>query len=304
MAYEDGFISIDDYIYDIDNSFKNLDNIRVIDLLSHNQDIWTIGYLGDAKDKDDFYRILYSSYVKSNDPTYEDVHYIILGVLLEKIYNKSYEELCETKIFNVLGMKNTTFNPNSDICASNNYEGVVDYIYPGLIHDNKARKAKEMGINLGHASIFMTGSDLLLFLKSFLDYSLLKKETIKLMLGHRDINKENFDRLKGMYNSDDINYMYDKLASYNKLPLTYNNMGVRYRNIIDKLNDVPDDASDNSVSFSGYTGPMFTIDFDNKVIVIIMCNVIHNSTLDRYERKEMTFEIMNMIFKKIKKELN
>ena len=76
-------------------------------------------------------------------------------------------------------------------------------------------------------------------------------------------------------------------------------MGTRYRNVIDELNDVPDKASDNSISFSGYTGPMFTIDFDNKIIVLIMCNIIHNSKLDREERKILTFEIINKIFNNI-----
>lgn len=80
------------------------------------------------------------------------------------------------------------------------------------------------------------------------------------------------------------------------MPRTYNNMGLRYKNIIDDLNDVPYKASENSVSFSGYTGPMFTIDFDNQIIVIIMCNIIHNSRLNRYERKALTEEIMNKIF--------
>ena len=76
-------------------------------------------------------------------------------------------------------------------------------------------------------------------------------------------------------------------------------MGTRYRNIIDSLNDVPNAASDNTISFSGYTCPMFSMDFDNKVIVLIMCNIIHNSKLNREERKALTVEIMNKIFDNI-----
>ena len=73
-------------------------------------------------------------------------------------------------------------------------------------------------------------------------------------------------------------------------------MGTRYRNDISILNDVPNKAGNNSITFSGYTGPSFTIDFDNEVIVIIMCNVMHNTTLNRKERKQKSVEIMNNIF--------
>ena len=303
MAYEENKIDLEDTIFSIDNNFRNLKDIKIIDLLSHNQNIWTDGYLGNANSKEDFYDILYSAYVKENIPTYVDTHYIILGVLLEKIYNISYEELCIEKIFSVLNMTNTTFNPNKDLCASNNYEHngdiIVDDIYPGLIHDTKGRVAKEYGLNLGNASIFTTGKDLLTFLETFFNNILLKKETIELMLEHRNTNEENFKNLKAITNNEDINKAYSILKKQNKyfsLPRTYNNMGTRYRNVIVELNDVPNKASDNSISFSGYTGPMFTIDFDNKIIVLIMCNVIHNSKLSREERKALTFEIINKIF--------
>ncbi len=300
MAYEEGKINLEDTVFDIDNNFSNLKNTKIIDLLSHNQNIWTNGYLGDAKSKEEFYNILYSSYVLENIPTYVDTHYIILGILLEKIYNMSYEELCVKKIFNVLDMNNTTFNPDSNLCASNNFEYrdniIVDDVYPGLIHDTKGRVAKGYGLNLGHASIFTTGKDLLIFLETFLNNRLLKRETIELMLEHKNTNEENYKKLKEITGEEDVNKAYEIVNNSLLIPRTYNNMGTRYRNIINKLNDVPDKASDNSISFSGYTGPMFTIDFDNKIIVVIMCNIIHNSKLSREERKALTFEIMNKIF--------
>ena len=299
-AYEENRINLNDTIYDIDNNFINLKDVTVLDLLSHNQNIWTNGYLGNAKTKEEFYNILYTAYVREKTPTYVDTHYIILGILLEKIYQKNYDELCFEKIFNVLNMKHTTFNPNKDLCASSNYEhtsdGVIDYIYPGLIHDTKGRVAKKFGLNLGHASIFTTGKDLLLFLESFFNNKILKKETIALMLKHNSTNEENYSLLKKMTSLDDVNEAYSKVKGEIVLPKTYNYMGVRYRNIIDEINDVPYKASDNSITFSGYTGPMFTIDFDNHIIVIVMCNVMHNTELNRETRKAKTFEIMNKIF--------
>lgn len=306
IAFEERRLDLYIPITSIEPKFTNLVDVRIIDLLSHNQNIWTDGYLGISKNKDDFYRILYTAYVKEKIPTYVDVHYMILGVILEKIYNKPYDELCREKIFKKVGMNNTTFNPCPKDAASCNYEhtenGTIDYITPGLIHDTKARVAKKFGINLGHASIFTTGLDLYKFLKTFLDCSLLKESTISLMLSHRCDNERNFEVLNELYHGDDINIMYRQLLKDEKeLPIlyTYNNMSTRYRNNIDELNDVPKSASDNSITFSGYTGPMFTIDFDKKIIIVIMCNVIHNSYLTRKERKQITTEIMNIIFDEI-----
>ena len=89
----------------------------------------------------------------------------------------------------------TPVSPIGNNIASNNYEiqngTIVNSVVLGLIHDKKARKAKELGITTGHASIFATGKDLFLFFKSFFDCTLLTKETIELMLKHEDRNKYN-----------------------------------------------------------------------------------------------------------------
>ena len=93
MAKEENRIDLNSTVYSIDNNFVNLKNTKIIDLLSHNQNIWTDGYLGGINSKEDFYKKLYSAYVKENTPTYVDNHYIILGILLEEIYHMSYERL-------------------------------------------------------------------------------------------------------------------------------------------------------------------------------------------------------------------
>ena len=119
------------------------------------------------------------------------------------------------------------------------------------------------------------------------------------MLNHRDTNYENYQRLKQLVKEQDINAMYEEIVTKKldiELPKTYNNMGTRYKNEIKKLNDVPNSASMGAITFSGYTGPMFTIDFEKQRIIVIMCNVLHNTRLTREERKKKTFEIMDSIF--------
>ena len=134
IAYEENKIDIYDYVSNIDERFIYLDRVRIIDLLSHNQEIWTDGYLGNAKNKEEFYKILFSAKIKNKNPTYIDAHYIILSTLLEKIYNKKFNLVLKEKIFERLNLIDTTVNPSGDNIASNNYETlnekIIDYIYP------------------------------------------------------------------------------------------------------------------------------------------------------------------------------
>ena len=97
---------------------------------------------------------------------------------------------------------------------------------------------------------------------------------------------------------ESLNELRKENPSYS-LPRTYNNMGSRYRNNIKAMNDIPTKASNKSILFSGYTGPMYAIDFDNHIIVLVMCNIIHNSKLDRETRKSITVKIIDQIFNNI-----
>lgn len=304
MAYEEDRLDLYDTVYNIDSNFVNLKDVRIIDLLSHNQDIWTDGYLGAVQTREEFYRVLYTAYVKKRFPTYVDVHYIILSTLLEKIYNTNYKDLCIKKIFEKLDLKKTTFEPNPANTASNNYETtlkgeVITNITPGLIHDTKARVAKRLGITTGHASIFTTASDFMNFILAIFNYKLLKKETVEIMVQHRDCNLDNYNYLKGVVKEDEINKMCEEALKLNKdlKLMAYNNMGCRYRNEIKKMNDIPEALSDNSITFSGYCGPSFIIDLEKNIVVVIMCNVMHNTHIDRGMRKNMTNELFKEILK-------
>lgn len=122
------------------------------------------------------------------------------------------------------------------------------------------------------------------------------------MISHKEKNKENFEILKKVVSGNDINEMYE--IAKEKIPevkvmRTYNNMGTRYRNQIQELNDVPIIASENTIAFSGFTGPSFIIDFNKKVIVVVMCNVMHNTKLSRVDRKKNTDCIIEEICKQI-----
>lgn len=301
-AIQDNLLKLEDNVYDIDNNFINLKDIKIIDLLSHRQNIWTTSHLKEASSYEDFYKILYTAYVKEKERTYVDLHYIILSTILEKIYGKSYKELVFEYIKKPLKLDSLTFEPRTNNIACTNYEvlpnGIVnDNVLLGEVHDIKARTAVKYGIYVGHAGIFINGKDLMCFLKSFLDYSILKKETIDMMIKHDDINKINYELLLKLTDKDTTNNMFEKIKDTNpKVFLTYNYSSMRYRNDIEEYNEIPNMASNNSVYFSGYTGPSYLIDFDRKIIISVMCNVVNKNTLPRFERKKVTNDIIKFAY--------
>ena len=283
-AYEEGIISLNSTIYEINPNFKNLKEVTILDLLSHRIEIWTDGLLKTAKTKKEVMNRIYNSYVKSKKRVYCDSHYIILSFLLEELYEISFQDLIQIKIFNYLGLKSATFNPNiKKNIASTNYENIngtiKDYVLKGIVHDDKARVGRIFNKYLGHAGIFINTDDFMKFMSSvFIKYKMLKKETIQLMLSHDAYYENNYDLFK-----------------------TYNYMGTRFKNLVKELNDVPYAASDMSFVFTGYTGPILFVDYKKKIIIIVMSNSVHLTKFSREQRYKKEVDLLNSIYDKINK---
>jgi len=318
-AYEEGLISLNQKVKEINHKFINLDEITILDLLSHKVEIWTKGHLKDTKSEKELDDCLYNSYVKNNKRCYSDTHYIILSNLLEIIYNMSFDKLVEEKISKPLGLKSLTFNPNKELLiASTNYETInnelKDYVLPGTTHDDKARVAKIYNKYFGHAGIFCNANDLLKFLQTFIDKDnrFLKNETILMMLSHDNYEEEIktmlLDELGskeyiGLANDLFVNNFNKKQAEIiiENLPKAYNYFGTRFKHVINQKSDVPIEASDLAFVFSGYTGSIVFFDYEEEIIVVIMTNSVHLTKISRKERAKNNKEILNKIYHKIKK---
>lgn len=316
-AIEKGFLSLNDLVIKYEPRFINLKEVTILDLLSHRVDIWTEGHLKEEKSKDSFYNKIYTAYLKERTRTYVDTNYIILSILLENIYNKPFFKIVDEEIKKPLDIKSLTFRPDY-ICASSNFEyndgKIIDYIFPGIPHDPKARVAFENNFEIGSAGIFINTNDMFKILISLIDDKelLLKKDTIDLMIKHDNIEYEIFKSLKdygkskniNTENINDINELFSLVNDDDYIPLkSYNYFGTRYKNPIQQENYFPEKSSDNSVKFSGYTGPTYFIDFDKKIVILIMCNYIHNnSTTTRIQRRKLNANIINLIYNDIEKE--
>jgi len=305
---ENKLLNMNDKVSEIDSNFIHLKDVSIQDLLCHRVEIWTDGYLGSAESKEDWYKILYTACIKSKNRTYVDVHYMILSHLLEIVSGNDFYDVLKDVIFKPLNINSATYKPQG-LIASNNYwnnEGKInDGIDIGTIHDTKARKALNLGIYTGHAGIFINSIDLLKILESLLTGSILRHSTIKMMLEHDDCDTLNYEILKeiaiknNMNITQDVNALYESISHFKLLRLeNYNYCGTRYHNKITKIDELPTNSSENSIFFSGFTIPSFMIDFDKKVIILIMGN-IHLTKLNRQERRSATTKLISKIYQKI-----
>ena len=90
---------------------------------------------------------------------YSDVHFLLLGFLLEKIFEQDLDQIIEEQVLNPWGMKETMFGPVEFAVPT------VRGVEAGSIHDPKARL---LGKHAGSAGLFSTVKDLQNFLEHYL----------------------------------------------------------------------------------------------------------------------------------------
>lgn len=290
IAIQEGVFDLDTNICHIDPAYKNLSHIKIRDLLTHRQEIWTPRHLKEAKNKEQMIELLNESYVYSQIPQYSDVHYMILGRLLEVAYKKDYKDLIYKKIKIPYNLSSLTYSPNTENLADTRFE-----VFPnnsinrddriGLPHDPKSRLASDFNFILGHAGIFINSRDLLKFLQALMEEKIIKGDLYKALLDHDDINGLNKKRLRE-----------DKDIKVQNLSKPYCLMGARLKNCIAEENEIPAKTSDNTVYFSGYTGPAYLLDFENKIIIVLMSNLTHHNTYMRLERKKIANDMIKEVY--------
>ena len=90
---------------------------------------------------------------------YSDVHFLLLGFLLEKIFEQDLDQIIEEQVLIPWGMKETMFGPVGLAVPT------VRGVEAGSIHDPKARL---LGKHAGSAGLFSTIKDLQIFLGHYL----------------------------------------------------------------------------------------------------------------------------------------
>ena len=90
---------------------------------------------------------------------YSDVHFLLLGFLLENYFEKDLDQILQEQVLNPWKMKETQFGPVSSAVPT------VRGQKAGVVHDPKARL---LGKHAGSAGLFSTVKDLKIFLEHYL----------------------------------------------------------------------------------------------------------------------------------------
>ena len=90
---------------------------------------------------------------------YSDVHFLLLGFLLENYFEKDLDQILQEQVFDPWKMKETQFGPVSSAVPT------VRGQKAGVVHDPKARL---LGKHAGSAGLFSTVKDLKIFLEHYL----------------------------------------------------------------------------------------------------------------------------------------
>ncbi len=228
-AEEDGKLNLDDTIESYFPDIPNSNKITVDNLLSHRSGIFNFtdssdytDYMLEPKSRAELIDIISnfdSSFKPGRRSSYSNSNYVLLTIILEKIYSKDYSEILLDKIIKPLRL-NSTY-----------YGGVID------INDNEARSYMYAGkwikqdetdpsIPLGAGGIVSNPIDLVKFSYLLFNGKILKEESLKKMkkmngqfaLGLFDIpfyNKNGFGHTGGIdgfssvfsaFTDDDIYY--------------------------------------------------------------------------------------------------
>ncbi|MGD9910124.1 MAG: serine hydrolase domain-containing protein [Candidatus Izemoplasmatales bacterium] len=186
------FLKLDTKVSSILPWFQHLD-IEIKHLLTHSSGLPAdIQRAADLKTKEDvLFKVKQAPliYPTGSKVIYSDIGYILLGWVIETVTNKPLDLVAKEYIYDPLGMKDTSFSPDSErTCPT---EMRVDHVYSGILR-GKVHDEKSFAMNgvAGHAGMFSTVGDLSKFIFSILknDEKILKKETVDSLFPPRIID--------------------------------------------------------------------------------------------------------------------
>ena len=119
--------------------------------------------------------------------SYTTYGYTVLGVIIEKVSNQTFEEYMQTNIWDIAGMDDTGIV---------RYEEHVDkgsLLYTRNNGKGKAKSVKENNLSnrLPGGGFYTSVNDMLKFGQAVIDHTLVSESTLDLMRQHHSLEKEN-----------------------------------------------------------------------------------------------------------------
>lgn len=254
-------------------------NITIYHLLTHTSGLH-FSYQKKISSLEDVYRRMQSLYPVRKPGTlveYADHHFILLGWIMESIYQDTLDHIAQKEIFEPLKMHHTSYGP-VDFKACAPTEWTKDRgLLRGVVHDEKAYHFNR---SLGNSGVFSTALDLTKFAQMVLQNGVydhkrfLKKETIDCWFQPLEQDAEK--------NTRGIGWLVGNVASITGTS-----------------------CSKDSICHTGFTGTTMIIDRGNELGFVFLSNRIHPTRENKKllsGRREIT-ETVYTEFSKLKTKL-
>lgn len=163
--YDQGKLSFNEPLQEFIPEFKD-SRVRLFHLLTHTSGIRGWIPHRDELNHDDLLNAIIHLPVTDEFNTkmrYADTNFILLGLVIKKIYDAPVQEVATQEILKPMGLKHTTFHPNKTDCTPTAI--VQGQILQGTPHDPKAR---QLGSDCGSAGLFSNMTDLIKISKGYL----------------------------------------------------------------------------------------------------------------------------------------
>lgn len=171
---EDGLIRLDDAVARVIPEFaaNGKEKITFRQALSHTSGlVWWRDFGATCRGYDDVIRAICAEkidYPTGSRVVYSDLNFIIMAEIVRRLTGQSLAEVAAARVFAPLGMVGACFNPPAGLasrCAATEYRAARGSCQCGEVHDENAGL---MGGVSGHAGLFATAADLLLYGQAWL----------------------------------------------------------------------------------------------------------------------------------------
>ena len=256
-----------DTIGGVDERFKRLGGVSLYDAMSYRVSLQSDERLDRQTDGERLRALIFSVHAEktAGARVYSDMNALVLKYIVEKAAGCRFEDYLQKAILEPLGLRNTLSRvpePFRARCVNYNYEHrwsggaiIVDRAaLQGLPHDPKARVAMALGLGVsGHAGLFASLDDMVLFAQGLLSGRLVSPETLRLI----GLNRTGYLRPNGDYRQ------FMGLLCFSKSP-------------VQRLSELPSWMGRSAFGLSGYTGNHIAIDPDLGVFDLMLGNRCHN----------------------------
>ncbi|MTI19749.1 class A beta-lactamase-related serine hydrolase [Fulvivirga sp. RKSG066] len=188
-AIDDKKLNIDQTIDHYFPTIENAEKITVGNLLNHRSGIHSFtkdeafwSYRTTYKSPQELLQII-SSYESDFEPDsqreYSNSNYLLLSLMLEKLYDKSFSELLADQITTPLGLENTYYADGVNQLGneSNSYHYTSQWV---------KEEATNLSIPMGAGSMVSTPIDLNKFTEALFNEKIISKESLDLMTSTQD----------------------------------------------------------------------------------------------------------------------